>query len=105
MNQPTSVQNFFPDALKLARKACNVSQEAFGSVTSRTYVSALERGLKHPTLNKIDELASVLEIHPLTLVALSYFSDKNAITIESLMSNVSQELQRVLSHSNTNECG
>ncbi len=103
MNQDTFEKNFFPDALKLARKACNVSQGAFGSVTSRTYISTLERGLKHPTLNKVDELASVLGIHPLTLVALSYLSGENAITKQVLMTKLSQELGRILGDSDAKE--
>lgn len=103
MNQDTSAKNCFPAALKMARKARNVSQESFGSVTSRTYVSALERGIQHPTLNKVDELGSVLGIHPLTLVALSYLSGENAITMEVLMTKLSQELGRILAGSDPKE--
>ena len=96
MQQDTSHQNFFPNALKLARKACDVRQEAFDLVSSRSYVSNLERGLKHPTLNKVDELASVLGIHPLTLVALSYLVNEDPAAQEALLANVSEELTRVL---------
>ena len=35
----------FPQALKKARKAKGLSQEDFSDVSSRTYVSTLERGL------------------------------------------------------------
>ena len=98
MHQDTTPQNNFPVALKLARTACNVSQEAFGRVSSRTYVSSLERGLKHPTLNKIDELASVLGIHPLTLVALCYLNGEDPKSKEALMAKFSDELTRVLGH-------
>ena len=96
MHQDTSPKNSFSDALKLARKACNVSQEAFGVVSSRTYVSSLERGLKHPTLNKVDELASVLGIHPLTLLALSYLKGEDPNDGAALIADVSRELAQVL---------
>ena len=43
-------------ALKTVRKARGLSQEAFSDVSSRTYMSSLERDLKSPTLNKLAEL-------------------------------------------------
>ena len=43
-------------ALKTVRKARGLSQEAFSDVSSRTYLSSLERDLKSPTLNKLAEL-------------------------------------------------
>lgn len=67
-------QSDFSRALRTARKAKGMPQELFDQVSSRTYISALERGLKQPTIAKIDELAAVLGIHPLTLMALSYLS-------------------------------
>jgi transcriptional regulator with XRE-family HTH domain len=69
MKPPTSS---FAHALRTARKARGVSQEQFDTISSRTYISALERGLKQPTISKVDALASVLGLHPLTLLALSY---------------------------------
>ena len=45
-----------PDALRRIRKARGLSQEAFSDVSSRTYLSSLERDLKSPTLNKLAEL-------------------------------------------------
>lgn len=65
----------FPVALKRVRKARGLSQEAFSDVSSRTYLSSLERDLKSPTLNKINELCQVLQVHPLTLLALAYAGD------------------------------
>ncbi|MFP5429285.1 MAG: helix-turn-helix domain-containing protein, partial [Gammaproteobacteria bacterium] len=46
-------KNSFPAALKMVRKARGLSQEAFSDVSSRTYMSSLERGLKSPTLSKV----------------------------------------------------
>jgi transcriptional regulator with XRE-family HTH domain len=62
----------FAQALRTARKARGVSQEQFDTVSSRTYISSLERGLKQPTIAKVDSLAEVLGIHPLSLLVLSY---------------------------------
>jgi len=70
-SQPTHPNNF-GKALQRIRKAKGISQEAFALPSSRTYVSTLERGLKSPTLSKIDELAEVLDVHPLTLLMAAY---------------------------------
>lgn len=62
----------FGKALKFVRKKKGLTQEDFSNVSSRTYLSTLERGLKSPTLEKIEQLASVLRIHPITLMSLAY---------------------------------
>lgn len=90
-------QNNFSEALKTARRARGLSQEAFSQVSSRTYVSTLERGLKTPTMSKVDELAEVLDIHPLTLLTLSYIKKGDHKEITRLMDHVSKELQTILS--------
>ncbi|OAJ55368.1 hypothetical protein A6V36_35235 [Paraburkholderia ginsengiterrae] len=59
-------------ALKQLREIANVTQEDFGLVSSRTYISTVERGLKSPTLGKIEQLADVLGVHPLTLLTAAY---------------------------------
>ena len=82
------------EALKTIRKARGLSQEAFSDVSSRTYMSSLERDLKSPTLNKLAELCDVMEIHPLTLLTLTYAGD-DAQQVEQLLTRVRQELKVV----------
>ena len=83
------------EALKTIRKARGLSQEAFSDVSSRTYMSSLERDLKSPTLNKLAELCEVMEIHPLTLLTLAYASN-DAHQAEQLLAQVRQELKAVM---------
>ena len=83
------------DALKTIRKARGLSQEAFSDVSSRTYMSSLERDLKSPTLNKLAELCEVMEVHPLTLLTLAYAGD-DAQRAEQLLAQVRQELEAML---------
>lgn len=80
-----------PAALKMARKARGLSQEAFAEVSSRTYMSTLERGMKSPTLNKIAAISEVLAVHPLTLLMLSY-TGGNAAEVESLIARIRREM-------------
>jgi transcriptional regulator with XRE-family HTH domain len=82
-------------AIRTVRKARGLSQEAFSDVSSRTYLSSLERDLKSPTLNKLAELCEVMEIHPLTLLTLAYAGNSMRET-EQILALVHQELEAVL---------
>ncbi|MBO9647653.1 MAG: helix-turn-helix transcriptional regulator [Variovorax sp.] len=85
----------FGEALKTVRLARQVTQETFDTVSNRTYVSALERGLKQPTLPKVDELARVLGVHPLTLLTLCYLKRPTAAGAQSAMQTVHTELEAI----------
>ena len=82
------------EALKTIRKARGLSQEAFSDVSSRTYMSTLERDLKSPTLNKLAELCEVMEVHPLTLLTLAY-AGNSTHKADQLLAQVRQELNAV----------
>ena len=90
--------NSLATALKTVRKARGLSQEAFSDVSSRTYLSTLERGLKSPTLSKLSALCEVMEIHPLTLLTLAYAGDKES-NITGLLAQVQSELAPLLKKS------
>jgi len=66
------LQERFGAGLQRARKARGLTQEDFSEVSSRTYLSSLERGMKSPTISKLEDLATVIGIHPLSLLALAY---------------------------------
>lgn len=66
------MRDAFAKALRSARKAHGLTQEDFSPVSSRTYVSILERGRKSPTLDKLEEIAQTIGIHLLTLIALTH---------------------------------
>lgn len=87
-------------ALKTVRKARGLSQEAFSDVSSRTYLSTLERDLKSPTLKKLAELCEVMQVHPLTLLTLAYAGNSTRKT-EQLLEHVLQELGAVLKESDS----
>lgn len=82
-------------ALKKARKFRNLTQEDFGIVSSRTYVSTVERGLKSITLEKLDEIATVVNLHPLSLVTLAYLQTNNQVTLEDLINQITSELNTI----------
>jgi len=68
----------FGIGLQRARKSRELTQEDFSVVSSRTYLSSLERGIKAPTITKIDEIATVIGVHPLSLIAYAYLPSCSA---------------------------
>ncbi len=90
------IKEAFASALKQARHTHGLTQEDFSNVSSRTYVSTLERGLKNPTLDKIDVLAKTIGIHPLTLVTLTYMNVRNESNTSELFRLVSEEIKHLL---------
>ena len=90
-----NIRKAFAKALKETRKAKGLTQEDFSEVSSRTYMSSLERALKSPTLDKVDELASVLNVHPVTILMMSYTYVKKGESIESLFEKVNYEAKNI----------
>ncbi len=84
-------KNSLPKAIQTIRKARGLSQEAFSDVSSRTYLSSLERGLKSPTWQKLTQLCEVMDIHPLTLVTLAS-GGTGAATMDKLFERVRKEI-------------
>jgi transcriptional regulator with XRE-family HTH domain len=90
-----AAKNSLATAIRTVRKARGLSQEAFSDVSSRTYMSSLERDLKSPTLHKLTELCEVMEVHPLTLLTLAYAGD-SPYKADQLLAQVRQELEAIL---------
>lgn len=86
------IRHAFGTALQRCRKAHGLSQEDFSEISSRTYLSSLERGLKSPTLAKIEELANVLDVHPLTLLAECYRLRDDQADVDALLERVRAEI-------------
>ncbi len=82
--------------IKQARKAKGLTQEDFSDVSSRTYLSTLERGLKSPTLEKIEKLCETLDIHPLTLLSMTYLKTQKNKRLDKLFSKVEKEMKTLL---------
>lgn len=84
-------------ALKKVRNSRNLTQEDFSTVSSRTYLSSLERGLKSPTLEKINQLAGTLDVHPLTILVATYVGRDADLDVEGLFQTIKDELAEMSS--------
>lgn len=82
----------FASSLRTFRHRRGVTQEDFSEVSSRTYISQLERGHKSPTLDKVAELAQPLGVHPLSLLALAFLKQESTGGLEALMERVRVEV-------------
>lgn len=85
------VRHALASALKSIRTARGLTQEDFSNVSSRTYLSTLERGLKSPTIDKTQALAEVLSVHPLTLMALTFITAEDT-SADKLLAKIKKEL-------------
>jgi transcriptional regulator with XRE-family HTH domain len=85
----------FGIGLQQARRKVGKTQEDFSNVSSRTYLSSLERGKKAPTITKIEQIASELGVHPLTLFALAFLVEDPG-SQERLLSEISLQLSVIL---------
>jgi transcriptional regulator with XRE-family HTH domain len=89
------MRNAFAKALKTARKAHGLTQEDFYTVSSRTYLSTLERGQKSPTLDKIDPISQTIGMHHLSLLTLAHLFLYGEQDMEALFKQIRFEVNQV----------
>lgn len=82
-------------ALKQLRKQKGLTQEDFSNVSSRTYLSSLERGLKGPTIEKLEQLAGVLDVHPATMLIAAYLRKDSGAGRHELIRRIEAELKHL----------
>ena len=85
----------FGISFRKARKAAGISQEHFGLISSRTYVSRLERGLSSVTLEKLDELAKVIDLHPASIIIHTYLTQISATSSKNLIEKIIDDLNKI----------
>lgn len=78
-------------ALRNARLRKGFTQEDFGGISSRTYISSLERGMKAVTVNKLATIAEIMDVHPLSILAEG-FALQSGTSLDALLARVKKEL-------------
>lgn len=89
-----SIRKGLAKAFAMARKQRGLVQEDFSDVSSRTYVSGIERGMKSPTVEKLEQLASVIEVRAATLIVLAT-SIAEGITTRELLECIQGEIENL----------
>lgn len=77
-------------AFKELRVSRGLPQEAAGA--SQSYISDVERGLKSPTIEKFNELATNIGVHPLIILAKGYLLAGTPKTVDELLALLREEL-------------
>lgn len=89
------IKKAFGLALKKARKSKLLTQEDFSEVSSRTYISSLERGKKSITLEKLEEISETLKMHPISVMCLTYLIYDENQSIDNFINLLNQELSHL----------
>lgn len=93
----------FAKALRKARKSRGLTQEDFSTISSRTYLSTLERGQKSPTLDKVEALSKTMDIHALSLMMLAYLHKHPDQNIQTLLDQVANEVAHITRNDGTDQ--
>ncbi len=88
------LKSAFAIVLRRVRTLRRLTQEDFSISSSRTNISLLERAKTIPTLEKLEDLCSVLSVHPVTMMALCY-SVKNNVSVEMLIRQLLAEKEEL----------
>lgn len=83
-------------SLRLVRKARGLAQEQLSDVSGRTYLSEIERGIKNPTVEKINDLAKAMDVHPLTVLTIAYLPQLRAQELDALQGRINKEVKAML---------
>lgn len=79
----------FGAALSSAKESRQISYSDFGG--SRTYVHSLVKGQYTPTVDKLFEIAKVLDVNPVSLLIETYLNLNPDTAFEDLISNIRSE--------------
>ncbi|QHB28156.1 Transcriptional regulator, contains XRE-family HTH domain [Pseudomonas sp. URIL14HWK12:I8] len=78
-------------ALRNARLRKGFTQEDFGGISSRTYISSLERGMKAVTVSKLTSIADIMGVHPLSILAEGFLLQSGG-SLDALLARVKAEI-------------
>ncbi|GLK90762.1 helix-turn-helix domain-containing protein [Pseudomonas turukhanskensis] len=82
------------EAILRVRLQKGLAQEGVGA--SQTYISDVERGLKSPSLEKISKISAALDVHPTSIVVLSYLLENPRTSLDELLKKVRCEVEAAL---------
>ncbi|MBF8162712.1 MAG: XRE family transcriptional regulator [Pseudomonas sp.] len=81
--------------MKNLRNLKDLPQEGLGP--SQSYISAIERGKWKPSIEKVEQIAEVVGIHPLTLLVLAYQRQTPGLKPDELLKKIQREIMSLQS--------
>ncbi|WJD61527.1 helix-turn-helix domain-containing protein [Pseudomonas kurunegalensis] len=79
----------FGSALKEVRVRKEIAQEQLGA--SQSFVSTVERGIRSPTIEKMEEFAERLGVNPATLIVLMQVGQEGDVDV--LLAKIRDEIR------------
>ncbi|WP_435634849.1 helix-turn-helix domain-containing protein [Pseudomonas solani] len=76
--------------IKELRQLRKLPQEGLGP--SQSYISAIERGKWKPSLEKLEQIAAILSVHPASLLVLAYLKQAPAGKAEQILNCIQTEV-------------
>ncbi len=76
--------------IKELRQQRGLPQEGLGP--SQSYISAIERGKWKPSLEKIEQVAAILSVHPASLLTLAYLKQAPEGKADQILSDIHSEV-------------
>lgn len=76
--------------IKELRQQRGLPQEGLGP--SQSYISAIERGKWKPSLEKIEQVAAILSVHPASLLILAYLKQAPEGNADQIFSDIHAEV-------------
>ncbi|GAD65106.1 MULTISPECIES: helix-turn-helix domain-containing protein [Pseudomonadaceae] len=76
--------------IKEIRQSRGLPQEGLGP--SQSYISAIERGKWKASLEKLEQIADILSLHPTTLLLLAYLKQDPSLDARTLTAQIQAEL-------------
>ena len=77
-----------------ARKSAKLVQDDFEQISSRSYISYIERGKVSVSLEKLDELSTFVGVHPVSLLFQAYLAHDGNKSPLDLMSKIMEDLKK-----------
>lgn len=85
------LQEALGEVFAQARKSVKLTQEDFETISPRTYISHLERGLSSPTIDKLDQLAGLMGVHAVSLLFQAYLKYDKSLDALQLMAKILED--------------
>ncbi|WP_312703616.1 helix-turn-helix domain-containing protein [Stutzerimonas nitrititolerans] len=79
--------------IKELRQQRELPQEGLGP--SQSYISAIERGKWKPSLEKIEQIAAILSVHPASLLILAYLRQAPAGQADQILNCIQAEIEEL----------
>lgn len=81
------------EALKSYRTIRGVSQESLGP--SQPYISNIEAGRGSASVDKIEQMANILGVHPVSVILAGYLASSEDAEREQVISRIRDELKEI----------